>query len=58
LRSLSIVQTFLLEVGSSPEVGSSKNSIYGSPTKDIARFSFLLLPPESVLATLRLSLSI
>jgi len=55
LRSLSIFQIVLLEEGSSPEVGSSKINIYGSPTKDIARASFLLLPPESVLASLRLS---
>lgn len=35
----------LLATGSIPVVGSSRNTTGGSPTRDIAVLSFLLLPP-------------
>ena len=40
-----IFNNFFLEIGSTPVVGSSKNSKVGEPIKDIAQQSFLLLPP-------------
>jgi hypothetical protein len=40
-----MVNKILLETGSTPVVGSSRNSIDGHPIKDMAQTSFLLFPP-------------
>ena len=42
-------QTFLLDLGSMPVVGSSKKIILGSPNPAIAMLSLLFIPPEKVL---------
>lgn len=50
LKFLSILNKLLLDTGSTPVVGSSKNSIEGYPIKDIAHTSFLLFPPLRFIA--------
>lgn len=45
----------LLDTGSIPEVGSSKNTTLDPPKIAIANESFLLLPPESVFTILPFS---
>ncbi len=42
-----IFQTFLLFSGSSPELGSSKKTILGSPTILMAILNLRFIPPES-----------
>lgn len=49
--SVSMSQTNRLVAGSIPVVGSSSNSIDGSPTKAIAVLSFLLFPPLYITQT-------
>lgn len=44
-RFLSILKRLLLETGSTPVVGSSRNSHFGDARSDIAQTSFLLFPP-------------
>jgi hypothetical protein len=39
-------QTFFLETGSIPVVGSSKKIILGLPMQEIATESLLFIPPE------------
>ena len=41
-----------LELGSNPELGSSKKTIRDPPIKLLARQSFLLFPPDRFLASL------
>lgn len=41
-----IVHILLLEIGSIPDDGSSKNIILEFPIKDIPNDSFLFIPPE------------
>ena len=45
------------ELGSSPELGSSRNTIFDPPIKLFARHSFRLFPPDKFLASLPRSLS-
>ena len=45
---LMMFHSFLLPAGSTPVVGSSMKRIGGFPTKAMATFNFLLLPPEYV----------
>jgi len=44
--ALIIFHNILLEIGSNPVDGSSKNNIFGALIKAIATHNFLLLPPE------------
>lgn len=44
-RLFNMLNKLLLETGSTPVVGSSKNSILGHPMSDMAHTSFLLFPP-------------
>ncbi len=50
LRLLSMENKLLLETGSTPVVGSSKNSRAGHPISDMAQQSFLLFPPLKFMA--------
>jgi hypothetical protein len=49
-------QIFYLEIGSIPEVGSSKNITLDYPINEIAKLNFLLVPPERFLASFKRSL--
>ena len=44
-KLLSKLNKLLLDTGSTPVVGSSRNSMIGEPISDIAHTSFLLFPP-------------
>ena len=44
----SIFHMYLLEMASTPDEGSSKNSNEGFPMRDIQTHNFLLLPPLKV----------
>jgi hypothetical protein len=44
-KCFSMVNKLLLETGSTPVVGSSKNSTDGQASRDIAQTNFLLFPP-------------
>lgn len=49
LTSARMSQSYLLFSGSSPVEGSSRKTIFGSPTNEIATLSLLFMPPDSCL---------